>query len=103
MIMCMCPIGAHVRMSRIHIIIEDGEKDRFHRAAAKEGKSLAEWLREAARNRLEVAEHQPRMETVEELRAFFSACAAREAGREPDWDEHTRVIDGSIRSGLADL
>jgi hypothetical protein len=89
-------------MSRIHIIIDDSEKERFRQLAAREGKSLAEWLREAARDRLAAAEHQPRMETLDELRSFLSACAARERGREPDWEEHQKVIDGSIRSGLVE-
>lgn len=35
------------------------------------------------------------MDTVEELRAFFSACDCREEGREPDWQDHLAVIEAS--------
>ena len=35
------------------------------------------------------------METVEELRAFFSACDRREEGREPDWQDHLAVAEAS--------
>jgi hypothetical protein len=89
-------------MSRIHIILDDDDKERFRREAAREGKSLTEWLREAARDRLAAAERTTRMDTVAELRAFFAACDARERGSEPEWDEHRRVIERSIRAGMAD-
>lgn len=85
-------------VSRIHILIDDAEHERFRRQAAREGKSLAAWLRDAAREKLAAAEDGMRMDTVEELRAFFAACDARERGREPDWEEHRRVIEESIRS-----
>jgi hypothetical protein len=89
-------------MSRIHIILDESDKERFRQRAAKEGKSLAEWIRLAAREKLTAAEQTERLDTAEDLRAFFAACAARETGREPDWEEHRRVIDASRRSGLAD-
>ena len=89
-------------MSRIHIILDSAEKARFRQRAAREGMSLAEWLREAARERLAAAERDAQMDTLDELRAFFAACDAREHGREPDWDEHRKVIERSVRSGLAD-
>jgi hypothetical protein len=89
-------------MSRIHIPIDEAEHQRFRRQAEREGKSLAAWLRDAARERLAAAERRPRMDSLEELRAFFAGCAARERGREPDWDEHRRVIEQSVRSGAAD-
>jgi hypothetical protein len=88
-------------MARIHILIDEAERERFRRQAEREGKSLAAWLRDAARDRLAAAEPPPQMRTLEELRAFFAACAARETGREPDWDEHRRVIEQSIGSGAA--
>jgi hypothetical protein len=82
--------------------LDEIEKERFRLRAAREGTSLAEWIRHAAREKLVVAEQSERIESLDDLRAFFGACAARETGREPDWDEHRRVIDRSIRSGLAD-
>ena len=42
------------------------------------------------------------MDTIVELRAFFSACDRREEGREPDWQDHLAVIEASKRSGAAD-
>ena len=85
--------------TRIHIVIDEAEKQRFRRQAEREGKSLGAWLREAARDRLEAAQARTTFETVEELRAFFSDSDAEEARREPDWDEHRVVIEASARAG----
>lgn len=93
-------------MTRIHIVVERDEKERFRSAAEQEGKSLSEWLREAAREKL-AAEGGLELDTLEALRAFWSACddraADREPGREPEWSEHREVIERSIRSGAADV
>ena len=88
-------------MSRIHIILKEAEKERYRAQAAREGKSLAAWLREAAREKLASAEERRDLETLEELRVFFAACSQRESEPEPDWEAHRRVIEESIRSGLA--
>lgn len=89
-------------MTRIHIILDEAEKERFRRQAEREAKSLAEWLREAGRERLEAAERKSRLETLAELRGFFAECDARESEAEPTWEQHRRVIEGSIASGSAD-
>jgi len=89
-------------MTRIHIPLDEAEKERFRQQAERESKSLAAWLRDAAREKLAAAQRQPAIDTVDELRAFFAACTARETRQEPDWEEHRRVIDRSIRSGAAD-
>lgn len=87
--------------SRIHIVVDEEDKERFRRQAEREGLSLSAWLREAARARL--SERQSAgLDTVEELRAFFRACDDREASPEPDWEEHRRVIERSVGSGAAD-
>lgn len=86
---------------RIHMVVEGDEKERYRRQAARQGLSLSEWLRDAAREKLARAEIRSRMETVEELDAFFDACDQREDGPEPDWSVHRRVIEDSIRSGRA--
>lgn len=86
---------------RIHIVVDEEEKERFRRQAAREGKSLSAWLRTAARERLSRRE-RPALDDVEELRTFFEACDERETAPEPDWEEHRRVIDRSVRSGTAD-
>jgi hypothetical protein len=89
-------------MTRIHILLDEAEKERFRQQAEREGKSLAAWLREAARDRLAAAVRRPAIETVPDLRAFFAACTERETSDEPEWDDHRRVIERSIRSGAAD-
>lgn len=86
---------------RIQLLVEEAEKERFRRRAEREGKSLSEWLREAAREKLAVAEERARLDSRDELRAFFEACDRREEGREPDWEEHRRVIGESIRGAPA--
>lgn len=88
-------------MKRIHIVLSEEEKERFRRYAAREGKTLSEWLREAAREKLR-QESPLRLDTLKELRGFFASCDARERGEEPDWEEHRRVIEGSARSGAAE-
>jgi hypothetical protein len=40
--------------------------------------------------------------SLEELKAFFAASDAREQGREPDWEDHLKVIEASMRSGATD-
>ena len=87
-------------MTRIHILVDEAEKARYQRQAAREGKSLSGWLREAAREKLEAATSRRPIETPAELRRFFQACDVRERSPEPDWDEHRRVIDRSRATGL---
>lgn len=84
---------------RIHVVIDEREREAFRAQAAAEGKSLSEWLREAGRDRL-AAVRAPRIRTVEHLDAFFAASDEREHGREPDWDEHLATIERSRTDGL---
>jgi len=88
-------------MTRIHLLLDEAEKERFRRQANREGKSLAAWLRDAAREKLAAVERHMHMSTVGELRAFFAACTGRETRKEPDWEEHRRVIEQSIRTGFS--
>ncbi len=92
-------LKAGVMSTRIHIVLDEAEKELFRRQAKLEGKSLAAWIREAARERLAAAQARRTFQTVEELRAFYRASDAAETRREPDWEEHRRVIERSIRSG----
>ncbi len=87
-------------VTRIHFLLDEAEKERYRRQAARQGTSLAAWLREAAREKLVAAERRTRIYTLEDLRGFFELCDAREPRKEPDWEEHIRVIERSIRSGL---
>ena len=88
---------------RIHLVVTGEEKELYRRMAAREGKSLSEWLRTAAQERAAKAAPR-RLDSDDALREFFAACRAREAGkgREPDWEEHRRVIERSMSSGATD-
>lgn len=90
--------------SRIHIVVDEVEKERFRQRAKREGKSLSSWLRDAARDKLEVEPDRLELDTEEKLRAFFARCDALQEGqgREPEWEEHLRVIEASRRSGVTD-
>lgn len=66
---------------RIHIVVDRLEKERFRADA------------DAAVDRLDAPD---------QLDRCFAACDAIEPGREPDWEEHLKVIRGSIRKGASD-
>jgi len=87
-------------VSRIHIVLPEPDKARYAAQAAREGKSLGAWLRAAAEEKLRQSRSVTRLETVEDLDAFFAACDARETGREPDCEEHLRVMTRSRTEGL---
>jgi hypothetical protein len=85
--------------ARIHLVIDERERDAFRACAATEGRSLSEWLREAARERLQ--RQQPlEIKSVVDLDRFFAERAAAETGTEPDWEQHLRVAEHSRSSGL---
>ena len=79
-------------MPRIHIIVKETAKVRYQDRAAREGKSLGEWIREAAEEKL--AASRPGKFTVAELHEFSAACdALHPAGaREPDWPDVKRML-----------
>lgn len=87
---------------RIHILVDAGEKERFRALAARQGKSLSEWLREAAEAKAEAATAGPALDSAEALEAFFTVCDTREPGREPDWPSHRQVIERSMGSEAAE-
>jgi len=84
---------------RIHVVVGRAEKERFRRVAAREGKTLSEWLRAAAREKLEAAEAREGLGDEASLRRFFAECDGREEGAEPDWASHLDVIHRSRASG----
>jgi hypothetical protein len=84
---------------RVQVILDEQEKELFQREARREGLSLSAWLRRAGEERFQGKPASARIDTVEALRAFFSACDRREEGREPDWHEHLAVMEASKRSG----
>lgn len=89
-------------VERIHMIVGREEKERFRLSAARAGKSLSEWLREAAEEKLRASAAAGRLESAGALCAFFKECDERERGREPDWDAHLEIIERSIRTGEAE-
>jgi hypothetical protein len=84
---------------RIQIVVDRAEKEWYRRLAAREGKTLSEWLRAAARERAARALARPAPDAVARLEAFFEACDEHERGREPDWEAHRDAIERSIASG----
>ena len=87
-------------MSRIHFVVKETAKMAYQSQARREGKSLGEWLREAAEEKLAAA--SSRKFTVEELREFAAKCDALHppGSREPDWSEAKRIIAESKIAGL---
>ena len=79
-------------MARIHFIVKETAKMRYRDQAHREGKSLGEWFREAAEEKL--ASARPRRFTVEELREFAAKCDAMHppGEREPDWEEIKKIL-----------
>jgi hypothetical protein len=86
---------------RIHILLGRAEKERYRRLAARAGKSLSEWLRDAAREKLAAEESTVGLDSAERLGEFFAECDRRERGREPDWESHREVIERSMREGAS--
>ena len=90
---------AHNSIVRVQVLIEEKEREAFRQVADQEGKSLSGWMRESALERLEATKAVPRITSSSDLRKFFKACDLREKGREPDWDEHLKVMDESRKTG----
>lgn len=88
--------------TRVQVVLDEEERERFRRQAAREGMSLSAWLRRAGRERLEEQRAADAPRTLEDLRAFFTECDRREQGTEPDWHEHRMVIERSIKDGASE-
>ena len=87
---------------RIQVVVDDQEAERFRRQAAAEGLSLSAWLRRLGRERLELADKEGGLHSVQELREFWKVCDSTRSGREPDWDEHLSVMRRSRRQGSSE-
>lgn len=96
-------------MATVQFTVPDGDLKCFAEQALHEGITLDVWLRVAAQERLareRQAHEHPRppgpFETVEDLEAFFLWCDTLEGPeREPDWEEHLRVINESRARGTS--
>ena len=90
--------------SRTHIVLDEARKARYRSEAAREGKSLGAWMREAAEEKM--ARSAPRrFASVQEFDEFIAECQARSAAgggfeREPDWEETRKVILDAKIGGL---
>ena len=85
--------------TRIHLVIDEVERDAFRARAAAQGLSLSEWIREAARERLE-RERPMEIRTVADLDRFFAKRRTTGSGQEPDWEQHLAVMERSRSDGL---
>lgn len=81
---------------RIQIVLGEEDVAKFKSEAMKESKSLSSWLRDAGRNALE-RKKGGAMVDPETLRAFFEKRGEKELGKEPDWDEHKRLITQGMK------
>ena len=61
------------------------------------------WLRDAARDKLAAAERQPAIATVDEKRAFFAACTARETRSNPELVSGIQISELSVPFGSGAL
>ncbi len=84
---------------RVQVILDAKEREQFKREAARAGLSLSAWMRQAAQEKARSRPGTRRIRTLRELRAFWAERDAREAGREPDWEQHLEVMSESRRSG----
>lgn len=87
---------------RVQVILDEAEVDEIKHLARSEGLSLSAWFREAGRERVRASRERERLSTVAVLESFFAACDQRQRGeeREPNWEEHLRVIEDSRSRGL---
>ena len=87
--------------TRVQVVVDEVEREAFRRAAAREGLSLSDWMRRAARERMASA-GRVAIASAADLQAFFDECGRREQGEEPDWPAHREVIARSRRTGRSD-
>jgi len=100
--MCVMKPRASKAITRVQVLLEEGDKELFLYRARLEGLSLSAWLLRAGKEKLKEKEGAMKLENQEDLASFFAACDAREVGREPDWEDHLAVIERSKRAGIAE-
>ena len=89
-------------MARVQLVMADEDKDRFVDQARREGMSFSAWLRAAARERLAARQRVKLFKTPQDVEEFFRSCASLEGPeKEPDWDEHLRIMSESRSGGAA--
>lgn len=88
--------------SRIQVVLNEEDREHFREAARREGLSLSAWMRKAALERIMRRREKREFEDAEQLAAFFAGCDRLEVETEPNWSEHLRVIEQSIRNRGSD-
>jgi len=88
--------------TRIQVVLDENERELFRQQAKRDGMSLSAWMKKAAQEKSEDRGREEKIDSAEELDAFFSACDVQEKGREPDWNDHRKVIEKSINAGKAE-
>jgi hypothetical protein len=78
--------------ARVQVILDEEEATRFRARARRESKSLSAWLRDAGRKALRESEQTGGLKNPAALRKFFRESNKLEKGKEPDWEEHKRII-----------
>ena len=107
-------------MVTVKLAISDDERARVERQAEQDGVTVEAWLTAAALQRLRLKEgghdgvllrdtlparyRKEPFKSEEEIEEFWRHCAAVNGpGREPDWEEHLKVINESRSKGLPDV
>jgi predicted DNA-binding protein len=88
--------------ARIHIVLPTEEKERYRAIAEREGTTLSRWIRGAVRERAATYHLEHKLDTVEELEAFFEKCDQLHDGSdlsEPEWEDHKKLIQESRTGG----
>ena len=99
----VCVDAEDLMQDRIHLLLPTEEKERYRSIAEREGTTLSTWIRDAVRERAANYDVERKLDTVEELEAFFRECDqvdAADAPSEPDWEEHKHLIHTSRSGGL---
>ena len=84
--------------ARIHLLLDERERDAFRACAAAEGLTLSAWLREAARERLE--RELAHITTVADLDRFFGERAGAGERDGTSLIQHLEVMGRSRRIGM---
>ena len=87
-------------MARIQLVMGEEDRERFVEQAKKEGMSLNAWMHAAGMERIKRQRDTEAFRTLEDVEEFFRKCDllhGRE--KEPDWEEHLKVLNESKSRG----
>ena len=86
---------------RIQIKVDPIEGERYRQAAAREGKTVSEWIRAAAQEKLAALgiAAESDLGTVDAFRSFFDETKSHEQERVPAWETDREKIERTGKSG----